>query len=160
MGLRNYGAALIALTYGMLAEHRRRNDTRVNHVPIHALTFDPYAEQIAAASADDVGIAPAVILPLILDVLPRILACLRDRDLDPVTALTQASDEAINDDHRRTRLARRYWTRSRRSACPNLSWDQSLALADHTLAAGRTASAANLQSLTDLAMAMPKEMLS
>jgi len=121
-----------------------------------SITFDAYAEQVAQASAEEARLSPAVLVPLILDVLPRVLACLKDRNADPVTVLTQASAEAVSDEHRIRRLGRRYYARSHRLGL-NLEMDQAQVVAAHTIAAGRTVSAANLQSLTDLAMAMPKD---
>lgn len=118
--------------------------------------FTPYAEQIAQASAEEVGFSPAILVPLIEIVLPMVLICLKQNNLDPSFAITQESEHTINDDHRRSRLASRYWRKSRRAGGPKLNWDQSLALARHTLTTGLNTRVVDLLSLTDLAMSMPQ----
>lgn len=112
--------------------------------------LQPHAEQIAESSSNGVGIGAELLIPLILDVLPRVLTCLANNEQSPQAAAA----ESRLDSNRMNRLGNRYWRRSRRIG-PAITIDQAMVLARNTVDVAHTQSAETLYGLTAAALAMP-----
>ena len=124
--------------------------------PPDSSPFEPHAERIATAATDDVKLAPAILIPLIIDVMPRVLACLSELKANPRSAAAKAR-AAGRENRDLTRLARHYWNRSRlriEDGRVSLTWDQARVLAQRTIDAAFDVPDAELAGLTTLAVSV------